>query len=115
MKNQKPSVAAHCLVLAGPLLALVFTLCVLIGDGGTRYLPAVLFLAVLWTFICALSGAMWRAYHGDWSGFSAYTLPEKDDDHFEWAARTGRYAWRRDYEEEGLFDEDHPISHDPIA
>ena len=38
MKNRKPSLAAHCLVLAGPLLALLYTLIALTGGRGVRFI-----------------------------------------------------------------------------
>ena len=115
MNNRKPSALARCLVLAGPVLALVFTLCVLASGYGARYLPGVWFWATLWTFLTALAGALWRGIrHRDWSAFTGYSLPEGDADSFEWTTRTGRYAWRRDYEEGGLYDDD-PFDHGPIT
>ena len=115
MKNPKPSALAHCLVLAGPAFAFLFTLCVLASGRGASLLSAAWFVAVLWSFLTAFGGAVWRAYRGDMSAFTAYTLPEKDADRFEWASRTGRYAWRRDYEEGGLYDDDNPFDHGPIT
>lgn len=114
MKNRKPSVVVRVIVLAGPALALLYTLFTLIGGNNFRFIPGVWFLAAIWCFLTALAGALWRAYHGDWTAFTGYTLSEEDADDFEWASRTGRYAWRRDYEEGGLYDDDHP-DHGPIT
>ena len=115
MKKEKPSVLAHCLVLAGPALALLYTLFALTGGNGFRFIPGAWFCAVIWSFLAALAGALWRAYRGDLSAFTSYTLPEKDADSYEWATRTGRHAWRRDYEEGGLYDDDDPFDHGPIT
>ena len=110
----KPSTKAHVIVLAGPLLALVFTLFTLTGSNSARFIPGVWLLAVLWTFLTALTAALWCVFrHRDSSAFTAYTLPPKEEDEFEWACRTGRHAWRRDYEEGGLYDDS--TGHGPIA
>ena len=116
MKNRQPSSAAHVIVLAGPLVALIFTLCVLASGYSARFLPGAWFCAAIWSFLTALAGALWRGIrHGDWSAFSAYTLPERDDDHFDWETRTGRYSWPRDDEENELHaHDDYPV-HGPIA
>ena len=76
MKNQKPSCRARAIVLGGPVLALLFTLHVLLGGGGAGFLPEIWFLAVLWTFFAAIAGALWRAYRGDRSAFAGYELPK---------------------------------------
>ena len=115
MKNRKPSAMAHCLVLTGPAIAFLFTLCVLASWLGVGLLFAAWLCAAIWSFLTALAGALWRAYHGDRSAFTGYTLPEKDADRFEWGTRTGRYAWRRDYEEGGLYDDDGPFGHGTIT
>ena len=115
MKNQKPSALAHCLVLAGPAIAFLLTLGVLASGLGASLLFAAWCIAAIWSFLTALGGALWRAFRGDRSAFTGYTLPEKDADRFEWASRTGRYAWRRDYEEGGLYDDDGPFGHGPIT
>ena len=115
MKNPKPFALTHCLVLSGPAIAFLFTLCFLASGYGAHHLPGIWFLALLWSFLTALVGALWRAYRGDRSAFTAYTFPEKDADGYEWATRTGRHAWRRDYEEGGLYDDDDPFNHGPIT
>ena len=115
MKNRKPSAAARVIVLAGPAIALIFTLCVLASGYGASLLSAAWFLAALWSFLTALAGALWRACRGDRSAFTTYTLPEKNAERFEWETRSGRYAWRRDYEEGDLYDDDGPFGHGPIT
>ena len=57
MKYTKPSAAAHVIVLAGPLLALLYTLVALTGGNGVRFISAAWLLAVFWTFVTALSAA----------------------------------------------------------
>ena len=115
MKNRKPSAVAHVIVLAGPAIAFLFTFCVLASGYGTCHLSGAWFLAVIWSFLTALVGALWRAYRGDMSPFAACTLPERNDDRFEWETRSGRYACRRDYEEGGFYDDDGPFGHGPIT
>ena len=115
MKKQKPSKAARAIVLGGPALALFFTLYVLVSGSGARLLFTVWFWAVLWTFLAALAGAVWRAFQGDCSAFTGYELPEGDGDRFDWATRTGRYAWRRDDEERELHGHDDYPGHGPIT
>ena len=93
---------ARALVLAGPALALLFTVFCITTGIGLRYLCGVWFWAVIWTFSSALAGVLWRGIrHGDWSAFRRYEFPEDDGERFDWSTRTGRYAWRRDYEEGG--------------
>ena len=115
MTKEKPSRAARFMVLSGPALALLFTLYVLVSGSGASLLFAAWFWAAIWTFLAALTGALWRGIRRrDWSAFTGYSLPEQDADSFEWTTRTGRYAWRRDYEEGGLYDDD-PFDHGPIT
>lgn len=115
MTKEKPSRAARFMVLSGPAIAFLFTLYVLVSGNGARLLFAAWFWAALWSFLAALAGALWRGLRRrDWSAFTGYELPEKDCDRFDWGTRTGRYAWRRDYEEGGLYDDD-PFDHGPIT
>ena len=115
MKNQKPSTAARFIVLSVPAIAFLFTLYVLVTGSGASLLFAAWFWAALWSFLAALAGALWRGLRRrDWSAFTGCELPEGDDDRFDWGTRTGRYAWRRDYEEGGLYDDD-PFDHGPIT
>ena len=113
--KRKPSKAARAIVLGGPALALVFTLYVLVSGSGARLLFTVWFCAAIWTFLAALAGALWRAFQGDRSAFTGYEFPEGDGDRFDWSTRTGRYAWRREYEEGGLHAHDDYPGHGPIT
>ena len=115
MKKEKPSGAARAFVLCGPLLALIFTLHVLVTGSGASLLFATWFWAAIWSFLAALGGALLRAFHGDRTVFSGFELPERDGDRFDWATRTGRYAWRRDDEEGELHAHDDCPGHEPIA
>ena len=107
MSNQNPSRTARVLVLAGPALALLATILLLAAGSGLRPLGAVWACSALWCLLTALFCALWRGFrHGDWSAFARYELPDGKEEDFEWSARTGRYAWRRDVEEEELFGQD---------
>ena len=103
MTNHNPSRSAGAFVLAGPALALLFTAFSLGCGTGARLLGGVWFAAALWSFVTALSCVLWRGFrHGDWSAFGRYELPDGDGERFDWATRTGRYAWRRELEEQEL-------------
>ena len=113
MSNRKPSRYTRALVLAGPALALLATILSLAAGIGLRPLWAVWACAVLWSLLTALPCVLWRGFrHGDWSAFHRYELPDGKEEDFEWSARTGRYTWRRDVEEEELFGQD-PDAHFP--
>ena len=76
-------------------------------------LGAVWACAALWSLLTALSCVLWRgSRHGDWTAFHRYELPDGKEEDFEWSARTGRYTWRRELEEQELFDQD-PDAHFP--
>ena len=110
MTKNNPSRSARLLVLAGLGLALLATILLLIVGSGLRPLGAVWAFAALWGLLTALSCVLWRGFrHGDWSAFHRYELPDGKNEDFEWSARTGRYAWRRDAEEEELFGQDPDI------
>ena len=111
MTNRNPSRSARLLVLAGPALALLATILSLATGIGLRPLGAVWFCAaLLWSLLTAFSCVLWRGFrHGDWSAFHRHELSDGRDEDFEWSARTGRYAWRRDAEEEELFGQDPDI------
>ncbi len=115
MKKEIPSVKARVLVLIGPAIAFLFTLYVIGVGGGANLLFAVWFLAVIWTFLTAFAGALWHAFRGDRTVFTGYELPEGDGDRFDWATRTGRHAWRREYEEGELHAHDDYPGHGPIT
>ena len=106
MTKNNPSVGARALVLAGPALAFLFTVFCLL-TGTVLPFGGVWFGAVLWSFLTALSCVLWRGFrHEDWSAFGRYELPDGRDERFDWATRTGRYAWRRELEEQELHGHD---------
>ena len=110
MTKNNPSRGARALVLAGPALALLSTVFSLASGSGVRFLRGVWIGAALWTFLAALAHVLWRGFrHGDWSAFNRHELPEGNGERFDWATKTGRYAWRRDLEEQELH------GHDPDA
>ena len=110
MTDHNPSGGARALVLAGPALALLFTAFSLASGSGFGFIRGVWVCAALWTFLTALSCVLWRAFrHGDWSAFKRYELPDGRGERFDWATRTGRYAWLRELEEQELH------GHDPGA
>ena len=109
-RNPSPSRRARILVLAGPGLALLATILSLAARIGLRPLGAVWVCAALWSLLTAFSCVLWRGFRrGDWSAFHRYELPDGREEDFEWSARTGRYAWRRDLEEQELFGQDPDI------
>ncbi|MDE0355078.1 MAG: hypothetical protein OXK20_05385 [Deltaproteobacteria bacterium] len=61
----------------------------------------------LWCLLTALPCVLWRGFRrGDWTAFTRYELPEGRGERFDWSTRTGRYAWRRELEEQELHDHD---------
>ncbi len=107
MSDKNPSPYTRSLVLAGPGLALLATICSLAAGSGLRLLGAVWFCAVLWCLLTALSCVLWRGFRGgDWTAFTRYRLPGGRGERFDWATRTGRYAWRREIEEQELHGHD---------
>ena len=107
MTDPKPSRPARLLVLAGPATALLTTILLLTAGSGLRPLVAVWACSALWCLLTALLCVLWRGFrHGDWFAFHRHELSDGRDEDFEWSARTGRYAWRRDAEEEELFGQD---------
>ena len=116
MTNRNPSRSARALLLAGPTLALSATICSLATGSGLRHLGIVWACAALWSLLTALSCVLWRGLrHGDWSAFGRYELPDARGERFDWATRTGRYAWRRDDEERELHAHDDYPGHGPIT
>ena len=103
MTNPKPSRGERLFVLAGPGLALLATILSLVAGSGLRLLWAVWACAALWSLLTALSCVLWRGFrHGDWTAFARYELPDGREERFEWSTRTGRYAWRREVEDQEL-------------
>ena len=107
MTDPKPSRSARLLVLAGPILALLATILSLATGIGLRPLGAAWACSALWCLLTAFPCVLWRGFrHGDWSAFHRYELPDGKEEDFEWSSRTGRYAWRRELEEQELFGQD---------
>ena len=107
MNNQNPSRYARAIVLAGPVLALLATILSLAAGSGLRLLGAAWFCAALWSLLTALPCVLWRGFrHGDWTAFSRYRLPDGREERFDWSSRTGRYAWRRELEDQELHGHD---------
>ena len=103
-RNPSPSRRTRILVLVGPVSALLATILSLASGSGLR-LPAVWISAALSSLLAALSCVLWRGLrHGDWSAFHRHELPDGRKERFDWATRTGRYAWRRELEEQELHD-----------
>ena len=110
MTNHNPSRSDRTLVLAGPALALLATVFCLLTGTGLRLLGGIWFAAALWSFVTALAHVLWRGFrYGDWSAFGRYEFTGDDGERFDWATKTGRYAWSRDLEDEKLH------GHDPDA
>ena len=105
MTNRNPSRYTRVLVLEGLGLALLATILSLAAGIGLRPpLGAVWACSALWSLLTAFSCVLWRGFrHGDWTAFHRYELPDGKEEDFEWSARTGRYAWRRELEEQELF------------
>ena len=103
-------------VLGGLAFALAVTVFSVAVGIGVRLLGGIWFWAAIWTVLAALACALWRGFrHGDWSAFDRYELTEDNGDRFDWATRTGRYAWIRDAEDGHLHDEDPLRGHGPGA
>ena len=103
MTDYNPSGRARALVLAGPALALLFTVLALTTGTSVRFICGVWLSAALWSFLTALAGVLWQGFrHGDWSGFNRYEFTGDGGERFDWATRTGRYAHLRDLEEQEL-------------
>ena len=114
--NPSSSRRARVFVLGGPVIALVVTVFVVTTGTGVRLLGGVWFWAAVWTVLASLACALWQGFrHGDWSAFGRYELPEEDGDRYDWATKTGRYAWLRDIEDRDLDDTEHLRGHGPSA
>ena len=110
MTNPNPSRSARrarVLILGGPALAFLATVFCPLTGPGVRILRGLWFAAALWSLFAAFSCVLWRGFrYGDWSAFNRYELPDGRGERFDWATRTGRYAWRRDLEEQELHGHD---------
>ena len=116
MADPNPSCSwrTRAFVLGGLAFALAVTVFAVAAGTGVRLLGGVWFWAAVWTALAALACALWQGLrHGDWSAFGRYGLPEDGGDRFDWATRTGRYAWLRDVEDRDLNDDEHLRGHGP--
>ena len=116
MTDLNPSISwrVRAFVLGGPALALAVTVFSVAIGTGVRLFGGVWFWAVVWTVLAALACALWQGFrHRDWSAFGRYELPEESGDRFDWATKTGRYAWLRDAEDQDLQDPEHLQGHGP--
>ncbi len=116
MADPNPSCSwrARPFVLGGLAFALAVTVFAVATGTGIRLLGGVWFWAAIWTVLAALASALRQGFrHGDWSAFRGYDLTEDNGDRFDWATKTGRYAWLRDAEDGDLHDEDPLRGHGP--
>ena len=116
MTDPNPSISwrARVFVLGGLVIALVTTVFSVATGLGVRFIGGIWFWAGIWTVLAALACALRRGFrHGVWSAFREYELPEDGGDRFDWATKTGRYAWLRDAEDRDLHDPDHLRGHGP--
>ena len=115
-RNPSSSRRVRAFVLGGLVIALVATVFFAITGTGVRWLGGIWFWATVWTVLAALACALWQGFrHGDWSAFGRYELLEESGDRFDWATRTGRYAWLRDVEDRELHDDEHLWGHGPSS
>ena len=107
MTRNNPSHGVRSLALAGPALALLFTIFSLASGTGVGFIRDVWVGAALWALIAAFLCVLWRGFrHGDWSALKRYELPEENAERFDWATRSGRYAHLRDLDEQELHGHD---------
>ena len=100
-------------VLGGLGLAALYTAAALSLSAGTEHIGPLWMAAIAWTVLASLAHVLWLGFrHRDWSAFGRYELPEDDGDADEWASRTGRYDYLRDWEDRHLHDDDHLRNHD---
>ena len=100
---------AHAFVLGGLALATVYTAAMLGLDAGAEHLGPLWMVAIAWTVVASLAGALWRGFcHRDWSAFSGYELPEHHGAFDEWASHTDDHSWIPYIEDLPLHDDDHP-------
>ena len=98
----RPTRRDRALVLGGLALALVLTPALLALGAGAETLQALWMLAVLWTVLAAIAGALLRGLrHGDWRAWRGGPAPDRAEED-EWATQIGRYTYLRDDEEEAV-------------
>ena len=89
-------------VLGGLAFAFVLTPVLLALGADAETFQALWMLAVLWTVLAAVAGALMKGLrHGDWSAWRGGPAPDRAEED-EWATRTGRYTHLRDDEEEAV-------------
>ena len=89
-------------VLGGLAIALVLTPALLALGADAETLQALWMLAVLWTVLAAVAGALVKGLrHGDWSAWGAGPAPDRCEED-EWATQIGRYTYLRDDDEEAV-------------
>ena len=114
MSDLSCSWRARAYVLGGLAFALAVTVFSVATGTGVRLLGGVWFWAAIWTVLAALACALRQGFrYGDWSAFDRYELPEDNGDRFDWATKTGRYAWLRDVEDREPDDIEHLRGHGP--
>ena len=87
-------------ILGAPALAIVVTFVLALtgaapDESGTDWIGAAWLAAVIWTIAASFVQALWQGLrHGDWSAFTCCDLPGNDED-LDWATKTGKYAYLR--------------------
>ena len=81
-------------VLAGLMLAALYTAASLALGAGAEAIGPLWMAAIAWTVPASLAGALRRGFRrGDWSAFRCYELPDGRDERIDWATQTGQYAY----------------------
>ena len=97
-----PTRRDRAVVLGGPALALVLTPALLALGADAQTLQALWALAVAWTVLAAVAGALVKGLrHRDWSAWRGGPAPDRAEED-EWATQTGRYTYLRDDDEEAV-------------
>ncbi len=93
-------------VLGGLGLAALATAASLALGAGAQHIGTLWMAALAWTVVASAAHVLWLGLaRRDWSAFGHYELPEDDGDADEWASRTGRYDYLREWEERQLHDD----------
>ena len=107
-----PAVRSICvrstLWVQGPLaIAVPVSVALALAGAGGDWFGALWLAVLLWTVGATFVQALWQGLrHGDWSSFTYCDSPRNDDD-FDYATRTGKFAHVRiRAEHEGLMRED---------
>ena len=98
----------RAVVLGGFAVAAIQTAVAAVLGGSMETVAAVWMVAVAWTVPCSLALALRRGIRrGDWSAFRSYELPDGRDERIDWASKTGRYAYLREWEDRILRNNSH--------